>query len=92
MQKTADWGQKWKTYFNKDVKQHGQEIILPRKLEREVDSKLALNSPVARSDLQKYLGLYLNTKFDLHYHVKKKLKQTDEGVNFIRTLSILYEN
>ena len=51
--------------INPDVNKQAQEVVFPRKLEKEVHPQIVFkNSTVVRSNFQKHLEVYLDTKLE----------------------------
>ena len=75
--KFADWAYRWEMQFNPDVNKQSQEAVLSIKLEKEVHSKTVFNnSPVIRSNFQKYPDIKLN--FTHLFKEKLKINKTSQ--------------
>lgn len=70
--KGCDWASRWKMQFNPDANKQALDVVFSKKLENKMYSQIFFNnSPVARSNFLKHVGVYLETKIDCTY-VKKK--------------------
>ena len=67
--------------LSSDLNKQAQKEIFSRKLEKEVH--------LIRSNFQKHLGVYLDTKLNLTHHVKEKLKKAIKAVVLIRKLHFI---
>ena len=69
--------------FNPDTNKQALDVVFSKKLENKLHSQIFFNnSPVARSNFLKHVGVYLETKIDCTY-VKEKMKKAIKGVNII---------
>ena len=48
-----------------------------------------INVPVRRDNIQKHLGLFLNSKLSFFDHINEKIKKATKGVNVIRKMNLL---
>ena len=59
--------------FNPDASKQSQEIVLSRKANASNHATVCFNDvPVIRDNIQKYLGLYLDSKLSFFDHINKK--------------------
>ena len=47
------------------------------------------NVPVTRKNIQKHLGLFLNSKLNFLDHINEKIKKATKGVTAIRKINLL---
>lgn len=81
--KGCDLAYRWKMQFNPDANKQALDVVFSEKLENKMHSQIFFNnSPVARSNFLKHVGVYLETKIDCTY-VKEKMKKAIKGVNII---------
>ena len=71
--KISKWANQWKMSFNPDITKQAQEVILSRKSKKTDHPTVYLNdAPVANTNFQKYLGMYLDEKLNFLQHIKEK--------------------
>ena len=76
--------------FNPDASKQVQEVVFFR---NENASNLRTvyfdNVPVIRENIQKHLGLFLDSKLSFFDHVNEKTKKATKGANILRKLNLL---
>ena len=77
--KIRDWAFSWKMSFNPDATKQAKEVIFSKKLLGTHPSLFSNNSLTEQDTTQKHLGLTLDHKLILQYHVNKKIKKIHEG-------------
>ena len=61
--KNSRWANQWKMIFNPDVSKQAQEIVFSRKANAGNHKTVYFNNvPVIRKNIQKHLGLFLDSK------------------------------
>ena len=71
--KISKWANQWEMSFNPDITKQAQEVILSRKSKKTDHPTVYLNdAPVANTNFQKYLGMYLDEKLNFLQHIKEK--------------------
>ena len=76
--------------FNPDASKQAQDIVFSRKVNASNHETVYLNNvPVIRENVQKYLGLFLNSKLSFFDHINEKIKKATKGVNVIRKMNLL---
>ena len=61
--KNSRWANQWKMIFNPDVSKQAQEIVFSRKANAGNHKTVYFsNAPVIRKNIQKHLGLFLDSK------------------------------
>ena len=72
--------------FNLLTKQ-AKEVIFSRKSKKKNHSTVYYNdSPVAHTNCQKHLGMYLDKKINFLQNIKEKISEADRGNGVIRKL------
>ena len=76
--------------FNPDASKQDQEIVFSRKANSGNHETVCFNNvPVIRKNIQKYLGLFLDSKLSFFDHINEKIKKATKGVNVIRKINLL---
>ena len=76
--------------FNPDVSKQAQEIVFCRKANASNHETVYFNNvPVIRDNIQKDLGLFLDSKLSFFDHLNEKIKKATKGVNVIRKINLL---
>ena len=72
--KISRWAYQWKMIFNPDASKQAQEIVLSRKANASNHATVYFNNvPVIRDNIQKHLGLFLDSKLSLLIHIEVKI-------------------
>ena len=88
--KISRWVYQWKMIFNPDASKQAQEIVFCRKANANNHGTVYFNNvPVIRVNIQKHLGLFLDSKLSFFDHVNEKIKKATKGVNVIRKMNLL---
>ena len=78
--KISRWVYQWKMIFNPDASKQAQEIVLSRKANASNHATVYFNNvPVIRDNIQKHLGLFLDSKLNLLIHINEKIKKVLKG-------------
>ena len=81
---------RWKMVFNPDTSKQAQETVFSRKANASNRGTVYFNdAPVIRENIQKHLGLFLDSKLNFFDHINEKIKKATEGVNVIRKMNLL---
>ena len=81
---------RWKMVFNPDTSKQAQETVFSRKASASNRGTVYFNdAPVIRENIQKHLGLFLDSKLNFFDHINEKIKKATEGVNVIRKMNLL---
>ena len=81
----------WKMIFSPDVSKQAQEIVFSHKANASNHRTVCFNNvPVTRENIQKHLGLLLDSKLNFFDHTNEKIKKTTKGVNVIRKMNLLF--
>ena len=63
LKKISSWAFQWKMSFNPDINKQAQEVIFSRKLQKSNHPSLTFNGTcVTQSEIQKQLGMFLDSK------------------------------
>ena len=88
--KISLWAYQWKMIFNPDASKQAQEIIFSRKPNASNHATVFFNNvPVIRDNIQRHLGLFLDSKLSFFDHINEKIKNTTKGGNVIRKMNLL---
>ena len=88
--KISRWAYQWKMIFNPDASKQAQEIVFSRKANASNHKTVYFNNvPVIRENIQKHLGLFLDSKLSFLDHINEKIKKATKGVNVIRKMNLL---
>ena len=75
--------------FNPDVLKQAQEVVFSRKGIRTNHATVYFNNdPVIRENIQKHLGLFLDSKLNFSGHINEKIKKVTKGINVIRKMNL----
>ena len=78
--KICRWAYQWKMIFNSDASKQAQEIIFSRKENASNHATVNFNNvPVIRDNIQKHLGLFLDSKLSFFDHINEKIKKATKG-------------
>ena len=85
--KISGWAYQWKMSFNSDPSKQAQEAIFSRKTKKDFHPPLAFNNNnVLETDLQKPLGIVLNSRLSFEDHLKMILNQANKTIGLLRKL------
>ena len=88
--KISRWAHQWKMIFNPDASEQAQEIVFSAKANVSNHETVYFNNvPVIRENIQKHLGLFLDSKLSFFDHINEKIKKATKGVNVIRKMNLL---
>ena len=74
MNKIRNWPFQWKMSFNPNTNKQAQKVIFSRKLWKLNHPSLTFNSAnVTKSEIQKHLGMFLDSKLDFKKHIQNVL-------------------
>ena len=80
--KISRWAYQWKMIFNPDASKQAQEIVFSRKANASNHATVYFNNvPVIRDNIQKHLGLFLDSKLSFFDHINEKIKKATKVVN-----------
>ena len=75
--------------FNPDTSKQVQVVAFSSEAITINHATVYLNNvPIIREHFQKHLGLILNSKPNLFYHINEKIKKTTKGINVIRKMNL----
>ena len=84
------WVYQWKMIFNPDPSKQAQEIVFSRKANASNHGTVYFNNvPVIRENIQKHLGLFLDSKLNVFDYTNEKIKKATKGVNVVRKMNLL---
>ena len=88
--KISRWAYQWKKIFNPGVSKQAQEIVFSRKANASNHETVYFNNVrVIRENIQKHLGLFLNSKLSFFDYINEKIKKATKAVNVIRKMNLL---
>ena len=91
--KISRWAYQWKMIFNPDASKQAQEIVFSRKANASNHETVYFNNlRVIRENIQKRLGLFLNSKLSFFDYINEKIKKATKAVNVIRKMNLLLPN
>ena len=89
--KISRWTYQWKIIFNPDASKQAQEIVFSPKANASNHENVYFNNvPVIRDNIQKHLGLFLDSKLSFFDHINEKIKRATKRVNVIRKVNLLF--
>ena len=76
--------------FNPDASKQPQELVFSQKAKTSNHGTVYFNNAsVTRENIQKHVGLFLDSKLNFLDHINEKIKKTTKGVNVIRKMNLL---
>ena len=88
--KISRWAYQLKMISNPDASKQAQEIVFSRKTNASNHATIYFNNvPMIRDNIQKHLGLFLDSKLSFFDHINEKIKKATKGVNVIRKMNLL---
>ena len=76
--------------FNSDASKQAQRIVFSRKANANNHGTVCFNNvPVIEVNIQKHLGLFLDSKLSFFDYINEKIKKVTKGVNAIRKINLL---
>ena len=82
------WVYQWKMIFNSDASKQAEEIVFSRKANvSNYETVYFNNVPVTGENIQKQLGLFLDSKF--FDHINEKIKKASKGVSVKGEMNLL---
>ena len=78
LKKIDEWAFQWKMNFNPDPTKQAKELIFSRKVQMTNHPPLFFNENVfPQTSLQKYLGMFLDSKLNFSEHLKNIFEKTN---------------
>ena len=75
----SKWAIQWKMSFNPDPSKQAQEVLFSHKIENAFHPPLFFNQvPVKPTNLQKHLGMHLDTKLSFKEHLKCTVQKVNK--------------
>ena len=76
--------------FNPNASKQAPEIVFSCKANTSNNKTVYFNNvPVISENIQKHLGLFLDSKLSFFDHINEKIKKATKGVNVIRKMNLL---
>ena len=76
--------------FNPDASKQAQEIVFSCKANASNHATVYFNNvPVIKDNIQKHLGLFLDSKLSFFDHINEKIKKATKGVSLKRKMNLL---
>ena len=73
--------------FNLDINKQTQEVIFSRRLQKSNHPSLTFNgTSVTQSEIQKHLGMFLDSKLDFKEHIQNVLSKVSKTIGLLRKL------
>ena len=90
LEKISNWSFQWKMSFNPDINKQAQEVIFFRKLQESNHPSLTFNgTSVTQSEIQKHLGMFLDSKLDFKEHRQNVLNKVSKTIGLLPKLQII---
>ena len=88
LQLISQWAHDWRMSFNPDPQKQAVELLLSEK-RHEINHPVILfnDIPVKKVDIQKHLGVILDTKLSFSAHIKAAISKTRKGIGLQKYLS-----
>ena len=84
--KIRKWTYQWKMSFNPDITKQAPEVIFSSKSQKDHPTVYFNHAPVAHTNCQKHLGMYIDKKLSFLQHIKEKTSKFNRGIGVIRKL------
>ena len=90
LEKIGNWSFKWKMNFNPDPNKQAQEIICSRKKTASLHPVVYFdNKPVKSSQIQKHLGMILDSNLSYEHHIKSILNKVNKTIGLLRKFQLI---
>ena len=87
LEKVSNWAFQWKMGLNPDINKEAQEVIFSRKLQKSNHPSVTFNgTSVTQSEIQKHLGIFLDSKLDFKEHIQNVLNKVSKTIVLLRKL------
>ena len=82
------WAKTWRMQFNPDITKQAVEVIFSHKYSQPNHPPLHFNSiPVARVEVTKHLGLFLDKKLSFRKHIGEAIEKAKRGLALMKFLA-----
>ena len=76
--------------FNPDINKQAQEVIFSRRLQKSNHPSLTFNgTSVTQSEIQKHLGMFLDSKLDFKERIQKCVNKVSKITGLLRKLQTI---
>ena len=83
--KKSNWTFQWKMSFIPDINKQEEKVIFSCKLQKSNHPSLMLNSTtVTQSEIQKHLGMFLDSKLNFKEHIQNVLSKVSRIIALLR--------
>ena len=87
LEKISSWAFQWKMSLNPDINKQAQEVIFSRKLQKSnYPSQTFHGTNVTQSEIQKHLGMFLDSKLDFKEHMQNVLNKVSKTIGLLHKL------
>ena len=84
----SNWAHQWKMQFNPDKNKHAIQVIFSQKKDAVIHPTVLFNgSEVAVKTEHKHLSMTLDSKLNVHNHIREAIIKARRGIGIIRFLS-----
>ena len=85
LEKISNWAFQWKMSFNPDINIQAQKVIFSRRLQKSNHPSLTFNNTgVTQSEIQKHLGIFLDSKLDFKEPIQNVRNKVSKTIGLIR--------
>ena len=85
MEKISNRAFQWKISFNPDINKQVQKVIFSRRLQKSNHPSLTFNNTgVTQSEIQKHLGIFLDSKLDFKEPIQNVCNKVSKTIGLIR--------
>ena len=86
LEKISNWAFQWTMSFKPDINKQTQEVIFSSRFQKSNHLSLTFNgTSITQSEIQKHLGMFLDSKLDFKEHIQNVLNKVSKTIG-------LYEN
>ena len=89
METISKWAFQWKMLFNPDSIKQATEVCFLHKRDKAVYPPLKFkNSDIQSANIQKHLGLVLDSKLDFNEHANNKINKCKNSTDIMKKLPL----
>ena len=87
LEKISNWAFQWTMSFKPDINKQTQEVIFSSRFQKSNHLSLTFNgTSITQSEIQKHLGMFLDSKLDFKEHKQNVLNKVSKTIELLRQL------
>ena len=85
LEKISNWAFQWTMSFKPDINKQTQEVIFSSRFQKSNHLSLTFNgTSITQSEIQKHLGMFLDSKLDFKEHIENVLNKVSRIIALLR--------